>query len=80
VAQPDRPARPLRRGRARDRQPGHVELLTPVVAQALVEAGFADDDDRRRGRHERARAGRALLVGVSAAKALALVWDVPFVA
>lgn len=58
----------------------HVELLTPVVAQALVEAGVDDD-------HVDAVAATvgpgligALLVGVSAAKALALVWDVPFVA
>ena len=58
----------------------HVELLTPVVAQAIVEAGVDDD-------HVDAVAATvgpgligALLVGVSAAKALALVWDVPFVA
>ncbi len=58
----------------------HVELLTPVVARALVEAGISDD-------HVDAVAATvgpglvgALLVGVSAAKALALVWDVPFVA
>ena len=58
----------------------HVELLTPVVARALVEAGIADD-------HVDAVAATvgpgligALLVGVSAAKTLALVWDVPFVA
>ncbi|MEI7593521.1 MAG: tRNA (adenosine(37)-N6)-threonylcarbamoyltransferase complex transferase subunit TsaD [Actinomycetes bacterium] len=58
----------------------HVESLTPVVEQALVEAGIHDD-------HVEAVAATvgpglvgALLVGVSAAKALALVWDVPFVA
>ena len=58
----------------------HVELLTPVIAQALVEAGIDDD-------HVDAVAATvgpgligSLLVGVSAAKALALVWDVPFVA
>jgi N6-L-threonylcarbamoyladenine synthase len=58
----------------------HVGLLTPVIAQALVEAGIDDD-------HVDAVAATvgpgligALLVGVSAAKALALVWDVPFVA
>jgi len=58
----------------------HVELLTPVVARALVEAGIQDD-------HVDAVAATvgpgligALLVGVSAAKTLALVWDVPFVA
>src|SRR6185295_4878713 len=58
----------------------HVELLTPVIAQALIEAGLDDG-------HVDAVAATtgpgligALLVGVSAAKALALVWDVPFVA
>jgi N6-L-threonylcarbamoyladenine synthase len=58
----------------------HVELLTPVVARALVEAGIDDD-------HVDAVAATvgpgligALLVGVSAAKTLALVWGVPFVA
>lgn len=58
----------------------HVELLTPVVARALIEAGISDD-------HVDAVAATvgpglvgSLLVGVSAAKALALVWDIPFVA
>src|SRR5205807_8855871 len=57
----------------------HVELLTPVIAQALVEAGVDD-------RHLDAIAATvgpglvgSLLVGVSTAKTLALVWDVPFV-
>jgi len=59
----------------------HVELLTPVVAQAMLEAGIAD------GKQIDAVAATvgpgligSLLVGVSAAKAMALVWDVPFVA
>jgi N6-L-threonylcarbamoyladenine synthase len=59
----------------------HVELLTPVVAEALLEAGMVN------GVHVDAVAATvgpgligSLLVGVSAAKALALVWDVPFVA
>lgn len=58
----------------------HVESLTPVVARSLIEAGIRDD-------HVDAVAATvgpgligALLVGVSAAKTLALVWDVPFVA
>ena len=58
----------------------HVELLTPVIARSLIEAGIQDD-------HVDAVAATvgpgligALLVGVSAAKTLALVWDVPFVA
>jgi N6-L-threonylcarbamoyladenine synthase len=57
----------------------HVELLTPVVAEALVEAGLDGY-----GLHAvAATVGPgligSLLVGVSAAKALSLVWGVPFV-
>jgi N6-L-threonylcarbamoyladenine synthase len=55
----------------------HVELLTPVMAEALVEGGITGVDAVA------ATVGPglagALLIGVSAAKALALVWDVPFV-
>ena len=58
----------------------HVELLLPVVSQALVEAGV---DDREIGAvaatYGPGLVG-ALLVGVSAAKALSLVWNVPWVA
>jgi len=58
----------------------HVELLTPVIAQAMVEAGVEGDDiDAVAATHGPGLVG-ALLVGVSTAKALALVWDVPFVA
>ena len=58
----------------------HVEQLVPVVAQALVEAGVANDDiDAVAATYGPGLVG-ALLVGVSAAKALALVWGVPFVA
>jgi len=57
----------------------HVELLTPVMAQALVEAGV----DEREIDAVAVTIGPgligSLLVGVSAAKALALVWGVPFV-
>jgi len=56
----------------------HVELLTPVVAEALVEAGVTDRADAVAATIGPGLVG-ALLVGVSAAKALALVWDVPFV-
>jgi N6-L-threonylcarbamoyladenine synthase len=57
----------------------HVELITPVVAEALVEAGLDGY-----GLHAvAATVGPgligSLLVGVSAAKALALVWGVPFI-
>src|SRR5215217_3571419 len=57
----------------------HLELLNPVVARAIVEAGV----DERRIDAVACTIGPgligALLVGVSAAKALALSWDVPFV-
>jgi N6-L-threonylcarbamoyladenine synthase len=58
----------------------HVELLTPVVAQALIEAGLDDVHVDAVGATVGPGLIGALLVGVSAAKALALVWDVPFVA
>lgn len=57
----------------------HLELLNPVIARAIVEAGV----DERRIDAVAATVGPgligALLVGVSAAKALALAWDVPFI-
>jgi len=58
----------------------HVELLTPVIAEALVESGVADSEvGAVAATHGPGLVG-ALLVGVATAKALALVWDVPFVA
>ncbi|CAN5829156.1 tRNA (adenosine(37)-N6)-threonylcarbamoyltransferase complex transferase subunit TsaD [soil metagenome] len=57
----------------------HLELLGPVIARSVIEAGV----DERRIDAVAATIGPgligALLVGVSAAKALALSWDVPFV-
>jgi N6-L-threonylcarbamoyladenine synthase len=57
----------------------HLELLNPVIARAIVEAGV----EERRIDAVACTVGPgligALLVGVSAAKALALAWDVPFV-
>jgi N6-L-threonylcarbamoyladenine synthase len=57
----------------------HNELIIPVTARAMVEAGV----DGTRIDAVAATTGPgligALLVGVSAAKALALTWDVPFV-
>ena len=57
----------------------HLDLLNPVIARAIVEAGV---DDRRIDAVACTIGPGligALLVGVSAAKALALAWDVPFV-
>jgi len=56
----------------------HVELLTPVTAEALVEGGITDNVDAVAATIGPGLAG-ALLIGVSAAKALALVLDVPFI-
>jgi N6-L-threonylcarbamoyladenine synthase len=57
----------------------HVELLTPVVAEALVEAGLSDDEVDVVAATSGPGLIGSLLVGVSAAKAFSLVWDVPFV-
>ena len=62
----------------------HVELLTPVVAEALLEAGVENRADGRPALDAvAATIGPgligALLVGVSAAKAMALAWGLPFV-
>ena len=64
----------------------HVDLIVPVVAQAFVEAGLSElpTDGEPQLDAVAATYGPglvgALLVGVSAAKALALAWDVPFIA
>jgi N6-L-threonylcarbamoyladenine synthase len=58
----------------------HVELLTPVTAQALVEAGVDEHGIDAVAVTIGPGLIGSLLVGVSAAKALALVWGVPFVA
>ncbi|MDP8992962.1 MAG: tRNA (adenosine(37)-N6)-threonylcarbamoyltransferase complex transferase subunit TsaD, partial [Actinomycetota bacterium] len=57
----------------------HVELLTPVVAEALLEAGTDGPGVGAVAATVGPGLVGSLLVGVSAAKALALVWDVPFV-
>ncbi len=57
----------------------HVELLTPVVADALVEAGVEGSDVAAVAATVGPGLVGALLVGVSAAKALSLAWEVPFV-
>ena len=58
----------------------HVELLTPVVAQAVIESGLADHEIEAVAATTGPGLIGSLLVGVSAAKVLALVWDIPFVA
>ncbi len=57
----------------------HVELITPVIAEALVEAGVELSDlDAVAACHGPGLAG-ALLVGVAAAKGLALAAGLPYV-
>jgi N6-L-threonylcarbamoyladenine synthase len=58
----------------------HVEMLMPVVAQALVEAGVVGADIDAVAATVGPGLIGSLLVGVSAAKSLSLVWNVPFVA
>lgn len=57
----------------------HLDLLNPMIARAIVEAGV--DESRIDAVACTVGPGLigALLVGVSAAKALALTWGVPFV-
>jgi N6-L-threonylcarbamoyladenine synthase len=58
----------------------HVERIVPVIVEAMGEAGIEGRElDAVAATYGPGLIG-ALLVGVSAAKALALVWDVPFVA
>lgn len=57
----------------------HLDMLEPVVGQALDEAGMAGSDiDAVAATCGPGLIG-ALLVGVSSAKALSLAWDVPYV-
>jgi N6-L-threonylcarbamoyladenine synthase len=57
----------------------HVELLTPVIAEAMVEAGVDSEGIGAVAATIGPGLIGSLLVGVSAAKATALVWGVPFV-
>jgi N6-L-threonylcarbamoyladenine synthase len=58
----------------------HLELLNPVVAAAIVEAGVGESRIDAVACTVGPGLIGALLVGVSAAKALALTWGVPLVA
>jgi N6-L-threonylcarbamoyladenine synthase len=57
----------------------HVQLLMPVLAEVLVEAGIDGDGVDAVAATVGPGLVGSLLVGISAAKALALVWGVPFV-
>ncbi|MEO6570791.1 MAG: tRNA (adenosine(37)-N6)-threonylcarbamoyltransferase complex transferase subunit TsaD [Ilumatobacteraceae bacterium] len=57
----------------------HLEAVNPVIARAVVQAGIDESRiDAVACTHGPGLIG-ALLVGVSAAKALALAWDVPYI-
>lgn len=57
----------------------HLDLLNPMVARAIVEAGVEPERIDAVACTVGPGLIGALLVGVSAAKALALTWDVPFI-
>jgi N6-L-threonylcarbamoyladenine synthase len=57
----------------------HLELVVPVMAQAIVEAGIEDSRVNAVAATVGPGLVGALLVGVSAAKALSLAWGVPFI-
>jgi N6-L-threonylcarbamoyladenine synthase len=57
----------------------HVDLLTPVVAEAMLHAAVEGPELAAVACTVGPGLIGSLLVGVSHAKALALVWDVPFV-
>lgn len=58
----------------------HVEMMMPVVAEAMVEGGVDKDDLTAIACTVGPGLIGSLLIGVSAAKSLALVWDKPFIA
>jgi len=57
----------------------HLDLLNPMIARAIVEAGVEQERIDAVACTVGPGLVGALLVGVSAAKALALTWGVPFV-
>ena len=57
----------------------HIERLNPVVAEALLEAGVEGGDLHGVAVTSGPGLVGSLLVGVSAAKALAMVWGIPFI-
>jgi len=57
----------------------HLEILNPVIARSIVEAGVEDSRIDAIACTVGPGLVGALLVGVSAAKSLALVYDVPFI-
>ena len=58
----------------------HLDLLIPIVAESVVSSGVSESDIAAVGATYGPGLIGSLLVGVSAAKALAMAWVVPFVA
>ena len=58
----------------------HVEMMTPVIAEAMVEAGVEPDQLDAVAATVGPGLIGSLLIGVSSAKSLAYVWGKPFVA
>lgn len=58
----------------------HVEMMNPVIAQAMVEAGVESNDLTGIACTVGPGLIGSLLIGVSAAKSLSLVWNKPFIA
>jgi N6-L-threonylcarbamoyladenine synthase len=58
----------------------HMDLIIPVISRAMIEAGVEPQGLDAVAATVGPGLIGSLLVGVSAAKALALVWDLPFVA
>ena len=57
----------------------HLDLMIPVVAESLVSAGVEGNEVDAVAATTGPGLVGSLLVGVTAAKSLSLVWDVPFV-
>ena len=57
----------------------HESLLTPVIAEAMVKAGVTSHDIDVVAATRGPGLIGSLLIGVSAAKALSLGWNVPFI-
>jgi len=58
----------------------HLDLLIPIVAESVVSSGVSEGDIAAVGATYGPGLIGSLLVGVSAAKALAMAWEIPFVA
>jgi N6-L-threonylcarbamoyladenine synthase len=58
----------------------HIEKISPVIAEAMEQAGVAQDNIDAIAVANQPGLTIALIVGVTAAKTLALVWEKPLIA